>query len=52
MPLVRIALRRGKSPAHLAALRNGTYQAMHETFVVPENDRSILVNQHDVDEFD
>ena len=52
MPLVRIALRRGKSSAHLAALRNGIYQAMRETFNVPENDRFIVVDQHDADEFD
>jgi phenylpyruvate tautomerase PptA (4-oxalocrotonate tautomerase family) len=52
MPLVRIALRRGKSPAHLTALRNGVYKAMRETFNVPENDRFILISQHDADEFD
>jgi phenylpyruvate tautomerase PptA (4-oxalocrotonate tautomerase family) len=52
MPLVRIALRRGKSSAHIAALRNGIYEAMRETFNVPENDRFILVSQHDADEFD
>lgn len=52
MPLVRIDLRRGKSPAQLAALRDGIYQAMRETFNVPEDDRFILVSQHDADEFD
>jgi len=52
MPLVRISLRRGKSPGHIAALRHGIYQAMRETFNVPENDRFILVSQHDADEFD
>jgi phenylpyruvate tautomerase PptA (4-oxalocrotonate tautomerase family) len=52
MPLVRIALRRGKSSAYLAALRNGIYAAMRESFHVPENDRFILVSQHDADEFD
>jgi len=52
MPLVRIDLRRGKSPAYLAALRNGIYQAMRESFNVPENDRFILISQHDADEFD
>lgn len=52
MPLVRISLRRGKSPAQIAALRHGIYQAMRETFNVPENDRFILVSQHDADEFD
>lgn len=52
MPLVRISLRRGKSAAHLAALRDGIYRAMREAFDVPENDRFILVSQHDADEFD
>lgn len=52
MPLVRIALRRGKSPAYIAGLRNGIYAAMRESFNVPENDRFILVSQHDADEFD
>jgi 4-oxalocrotonate tautomerase len=52
MPLVRIALRRGKSPDYIAALRNGIYAAMRESFNVPENDRFILVSQHDVEEFD
>jgi hypothetical protein len=41
MPLARISLRRGKSPVHIAALRNGIYQAMRESFNVPENDRFI-----------
>jgi 4-oxalocrotonate tautomerase len=52
MPLVRIALRRGKSPAYLAAIRDGIYAAMRETFDVPENDRFMLVTQHDAEEFD
>lgn len=52
MPLVRISLRRGKSPAYLAAIRDGIYAAMHETFDVPEDDRFMLVTQHDADEFD
>lgn len=52
MPLVRIALRRGKPAAHLAALRDGVYHAMRDTFDVPEHDRFILVSQHDADEFD
>ena len=52
MPLVRISLRRGKSAAQLAALRNGIYEAMRETFNVPEDDRFILIHQHDAEEFD
>ena len=52
MPLVRISLRRGKSAQHLAAIRNSIYRAMTESFNVPENDRFILVHQHDAEEFD
>lgn len=52
MPLVRISLRRGKPAAHLAALRSGVYQAMRETFGVPEDERFILIHQHDLEEFD
>ena len=52
MPLVRVALRRGKSPAYLTAIRDGIYAAMRETFDVPEDDRFLLVTQHDADEFD
>jgi 4-oxalocrotonate tautomerase len=52
MPIVRIALRRGKSAAYIAALRNGIYAAMHESFSVPDKDRFILVSQHDAEEFD
>ncbi|GFZ91091.1 tautomerase family protein [Dyella caseinilytica] len=52
MPLVRIALRRGKSAAYIAALRNGIYAAMRESFNVPDKDRFIIVSQHDAEEFD
>jgi 4-oxalocrotonate tautomerase len=52
MPLVRIALRRGKSTAYITALRNGVYTAMREAFSVPDKDRFILVSQHDAEEFD
>lgn len=52
MPLVRIDLRRGKSPTYIAAVRNGIYKAMHDAFAVPANDRFILVSQYDADGFD
>ena len=52
MPLVRISLRRGKSAAHLAALRNGIYEAMRDVFDVAEADRFIPVHQHEAEEFD
>lgn len=52
MPLVRIDLRRGTSPAYRASLRDGVYRAMRESFQVPADDRFILVHQHDAEDFD
>ena len=52
MPLARISLRRGKSAAHLAAIRDAICAALRETFDVPEDDRFMLVTQHDAEEFD
>ena len=51
MPLVRIDLRRGKSPAYRKALCDGIYRAMRETFNVPEHDRFMIVNEHDAANF-
>ena len=51
MPLVRIDLRRGKSSAHRKAICDGIYRAMRETFDVPENDRFMIVNEHDAENF-
>ena len=51
MPLVRIDLRRGKSSAHRKAICDGIYRTMRETFDVPENDRFMIVNEHDPDNF-
>src|ERR1044071_8642360 len=50
MPLVRIDLRRGKSPDYRKALCDGVYQAMRETFNVPDEDRLMAVNEHDGDD--
>ena len=51
MPLVRIDLRKGKSAAHKKAIADGIYRAMRETFTVPEEDRFIVVTEHDDDGF-
>jgi len=51
MPLVRIDLRRGKSPAYRKAIGEGAYHALRETFTVPDEDRFIVVNEHDDDNF-
>jgi 4-oxalocrotonate tautomerase len=51
MPLVRIDLRHGKSAAHRKAIGDGVYRALRETFTVPEEDRFIIVSEHDDDNF-
>lgn len=47
MPLTRISLRAGKSPDYRAALTQGVYAALRETFVVPEDDLFAVVHEHD-----
>ena len=51
MPLSRISLRKGKSPATKQAILDGIYLAMRETFDVPENDRFMLVSEHEAEDF-
>ena len=51
MPLVRIDLRRGKSSAYKKAICAGIYRAMRETFTVPEDDRFMVITEHDADDF-
>ena len=51
MPLTRVSLRRGKPAADRRAILEGLYQAMRETFDVPEGDRFMIVTEHDPDDF-
>jgi len=51
MPLTRISLRRGKPAAYRRAILDGVYRAMRETFNVPEDDRFMLITEHDADDF-
>jgi len=51
MPITRIALRRGKPAAYRAAIMEGVYAAMRESFDVPEDDRFMIITQHEEDEF-
>jgi dihydrolipoamide dehydrogenase len=51
MPLVRIDLRKGKSAAYKKAIGDAIYRAMRETFVVPDEDRFMVVTEHDDDGF-
>lgn len=49
MPLVRIDLKRGKAADYRRALADGVYEAMREAVGIPENDRFIVINEHDAD---
>jgi phenylpyruvate tautomerase PptA (4-oxalocrotonate tautomerase family) len=46
MPLIRISLKKGTSQAHRAAIADGVYEALRESFNVPENDRFITIHEH------
>jgi 4-oxalocrotonate tautomerase len=47
MPLVRIALRKGKSPEFRRALADSIHRAMVETIQIPEQDRFQVITEHD-----
>ena len=51
MPLVRVSLRKGKSAAHRKAILDGIYRAMRSTFDVPEEDRFMVIDEHDEPDF-
>ena len=51
MPLVQVSLRRGKPAAYHQAIFDGVYRAMRETFNVPEDDRFIVITEHDASTF-
>jgi 4-oxalocrotonate tautomerase len=51
MPLVRVSLRRGKPVAYRQAILDGIYQAMISTFNVPNEDRFMVINEHDEPDF-
>jgi 4-oxalocrotonate tautomerase len=47
MPLVRVALRKGKSPDYRRALSQSIHRAMVETIKIPEQDRFQILTEHD-----
>ena len=52
MPLTRISLKSGKSAAYHTALMDQVYEALRETFDVPEDDRFMTVSEHGDGSFD
>lgn len=51
MPLVHIALRAGKPEAYRQAIFDSLYQAMRETFNVPEDDQFMTMTEHEAANF-
>ncbi len=47
MPLVRIALQKGKTVAFRKTIVEQIYAALRETFDVPEDDLFMLIDEHD-----
>ncbi len=51
MPLVRVSVLKGKPPEYRHAILNNIYQAMREAFNVPEEDRFMVLTEHDEADF-
>ena len=51
MPLSRVSMLRGKSPAYRKAILESLYLAMRDTFDVPEGDRFMTLDEYDADAF-
>jgi len=51
MPLLNISLRAGKSAAYRQAIFDALYQAMRETFNVPDDDQFMTISEHDAANF-
>jgi 4-oxalocrotonate tautomerase len=47
MPLTRVSLHRGRTAIERKAILDGIYLAMRETFNVPEEDRFMIMTEHD-----
>ena len=52
MPLARISMKQGKSRSYQTAIMEQVYQAMRETFDVPEDDRFMTISEHADDQID
>jgi phenylpyruvate tautomerase PptA (4-oxalocrotonate tautomerase family) len=46
MPLVRISLRQGTTPAYRQAIADGVHRAMIESLAIPSDDRFQVINEH------
>src|SRR6201999_1365185 len=51
MPLVRVSLRQGKPAAYREGIHDGIYRAMISAFDVPQEDRFMVITEHDEPDF-
>lgn len=51
MPITRVSLRKGKSVQYKQAVLESIYQAMHAVFNVPEDDKFMIVHEHEASDF-
>lgn len=51
MPFSRVCIRRGESREYRQAILDNLYQAMRETFNVPEDDQFMVIDEYDPDNF-
>lgn len=51
MPLLHISLRAGKPESYRQAILDSLYQAMRDTFDVPEDDQFMTITEHDAANF-
>jgi phenylpyruvate tautomerase PptA (4-oxalocrotonate tautomerase family) len=52
MPLVKISLRKGRSPDYKRALLDGVHAALVEAFLIPDHDRHQQLLELDADHFE
>ena len=52
MPLTRVSLLKGKPPEYRKAILDALYQAMRDSFGVPDDDRFMLIEELDKSNFD
>jgi 4-oxalocrotonate tautomerase len=51
MPVTRITIREGKTPAYKQALMDEIYEAMRETVAIKDGDRFMAITEHGQHEF-
>ncbi len=51
MPLTRVSLLKGKSPDYRRAILDSLYQAMREVFEIPEDDRFMVIEELEPENF-